>query len=276
MAHKIILDVDLANGMGPARDVDDGLALALALTSPEVELLGCTTCAGNCRTSESTRQTLLFLEQAGRTDIPVAEGREEPLLADHRANFEYYDQRSAGFIGEETLWPETAQSWDLLHAGPTTEKSPLKAHDFIIEMVQRYPGEVTIIKEGSLTNLAMALLVEPSIAGKVKEVIRKAIARLGSLATTLTRRSCCVQTWVAASLLATLRQAVARAPLAAQRKCSSSLLRLRKKPQRSRPHSWYRPGSHMWSSRIIAMNTEFDPEATEVRFNPILIRFIPI
>ena len=48
-------------------------------------------------------------------------------------------------------------------------------------MVQRYPGEVTIIKEGSLTNLAMALLVEPSIAGKVKEVIRKAIARLGFL-----------------------------------------------------------------------------------------------
>ena len=181
MAHKIILDVDLANGMGPARDVDDGLALALALTSPEVELLGCTTCAGNCRTSESTRQTLLFLEQAGRTDIPVAEGREEPLLADHRANFEYYDQRSAGFIGEETLWPETAQSWDLLHPGPTTEKSPLKAHEFIIEMVQRYPGEVTIIKEGSLTNLAMALLVEPSIAGKVKEVIRKStrIVRLG-------------------------------------------------------------------------------------------------
>ena len=177
----MILDVDLANGMGPARDVDDGLALALALTSPEVELLGCTTCAGNCRTSESTRQTLLFLEQAGRTDIPVAEGREEPLLADHRANFEYYDQRSAGFIGEETLWPETAQSWDLLHPGPTTEKSPLKAHDFIIEMVQRYPGEVTIIKEGSLTNLAMALLVEPSIAGKVKEVIRKSarIVRLG-------------------------------------------------------------------------------------------------
>ena len=82
-------------------------------------------------------------------------------------------------------------------------------------MVQRYPGEVTIIKEGSLTNLAMALLVEPSIAGKVKEVIRKAIARLGSLATTLTRRSCCVQTWVAASRLATLRQAAARAPLAA-------------------------------------------------------------
>ena len=45
--HKVIMDVD--NALGMFGDVDDGLAIALALASPEIELLGCTTCGGNCR-----------------------------------------------------------------------------------------------------------------------------------------------------------------------------------------------------------------------------------
>ena len=58
---------------------------------------------------------------------------------------------------------------------PKTKKSPLKAHDFIIEMVKKYPGEVTIVKEGSLTNLALALLVEPEIAPLVKSVVHMGV-----------------------------------------------------------------------------------------------------
>ena len=63
--HKIILDVDTANGM-PMRDIDDGLAIALALASPEFEMLGITTCGGNCRTDESTYNSLVWLEMAGK------------------------------------------------------------------------------------------------------------------------------------------------------------------------------------------------------------------
>ena len=54
---------------------------------------------------------------------------------------------------------------------PTLTPAPLKAHEFIIKMVRQHPAEVTIVKEGSLTNLALALLVEPEIAPLVKEVV---------------------------------------------------------------------------------------------------------
>ena len=73
--HKIILDIDNAFTM-PVQDTDDGIALALALASPEIELLGCTTCAGNCRTWQSTENTLRMLEIAGRANVPRA-----PVLA---------------------------------------------------------------------------------------------------------------------------------------------------------------------------------------------------
>src|SRR5436309_11717285 len=91
--QKVILDVDTATGI-PAQEIDDGLAIALALASPEIELLGCTTCAGNCRTRLATRNTLRILEVGGRSDIPVAEGRDMPLLQDARASLESCEGRS--------------------------------------------------------------------------------------------------------------------------------------------------------------------------------------
>jgi len=160
--HKVILDVDTANGM-PVRDIDDGLAIAMALASPEIELLGCTTCGGNCRTRESTVNTLRILEIAGRGDIPVAEGRETPFLQDVSASFQYLERRSVKY---QDFWKDMPPL-----AEPTLSPSPLKAHEFIIETVKKYPGEVTIVKEGSLTNLALALSVEPEIAPLVKEVV---------------------------------------------------------------------------------------------------------
>jgi inosine-uridine nucleoside N-ribohydrolase len=160
--HKIILDVDLSNGM-PVQDIDDGIALALALASPEFDLLGVTTCGGNCRTHESTYNSLLWLEMAGRTDIPVAEGREHPFVQDVNASFTYLETRREKY----------RHYWDSVPAlpEPTTRKSDLKAHELIIETVKAHPGEVTIIKEGSLTNLALALLVAPEIASQVKAVV---------------------------------------------------------------------------------------------------------
>jgi purine nucleosidase len=163
--HKIILDIDNAHGL-PVMDTDDGMALALALTSPEIELLGCTTCAGNCRTSVSTRNTLYMLELADKPNIPVAEGRETPLLISAEASLQYLENRSAGPLSE--YYKDAIANPD---PEPKLKPSTLKAHQFIIEMVKQYPGEVIIVKEGSFTNLAMALLVEPEIAPLVKEVV---------------------------------------------------------------------------------------------------------
>jgi purine nucleosidase len=159
---KIILDVDTATGI-PCRDVDDGLAIALALASPEIELLGITTCAGNCRTHESTENSLRILELAGREDIPVAEGRELPFLQDVTANFDFLDgwTRDYAFL--------CADVPPLLKVTAKKSKSP--AHEFIIKTVRENPGEVTIVNEGSHTNLALALLVDPEITPLIKEVI---------------------------------------------------------------------------------------------------------
>jgi len=161
--HKVILDVDTGTGL-PVCDIDDGIAIALALASPEIELLGCTTCGGNVRTHESTINTLRILEMAGRGDIPVAEGRANPFRQDVSASFAWLEQRSAG--GRDFWYKDMPPLLE-----PTLSPSPLKAHEFIIEMVKKHPGEVTIVKEGSLTNLALAVLVEPEIAPLVKEVV---------------------------------------------------------------------------------------------------------
>ncbi|MEM7537718.1 MAG: nucleoside hydrolase [Chloroflexota bacterium] len=160
--HKVILDVDNATGI-PVCDVDDGMTIALALASPELDVLGITTCAGNCRTHESTHSTLRMLELAGRSDIPVATGRELPFIQDVTASFEYLDQRRAQHA---YYWQDVPPLPDV-----TLQPSPLKAHEFIIEMVKQHPGEVTILKAGSHTNLALALLVEPEIAPLVKAVV---------------------------------------------------------------------------------------------------------
>jgi purine nucleosidase len=160
--HKIILDVDLSNGI-PVQDIDDGIALALALTSREIDLLGCTTCGGNCRTHEATKNTLRWLELAGREDIPVSEGREEPFIQDVRASFQYLEARRLLYSHYWNNMPTLPE--------PSHSASPLKAHEFIIKMVERNPGEVIIVTEGSLTNLALALLVEPEIAPLIKEVV---------------------------------------------------------------------------------------------------------
>lgn len=161
--RKIILDVDNAFTI-PVQDTDDAMALALALTSPEIELLGVTTCAGNCRTWQSTENSLRLLELAGRSDIPVAQGRERPLLQDVEPSLRYLEQKTRS--REREYWAGVAPP-----ARPVTNASPLKAHQLIIELVKQHPGEVIIVKEGSLTNLALALLVEPEIGPLAKEVI---------------------------------------------------------------------------------------------------------
>ena len=160
--RKVILDIDNAQTIG--NDTDDAMALALALTSPEIELLGVTTCAGNCRTWQSTENTLRMLELAERPDIPVAAGREEPLLLHVGPHYEYKEFKDAWRLG---IWWKNMPP----QIKPSLKPSPLKAHEFIIEMVKKYPGEVTIVKEGSLTNLALAVSVAPEIIPLVKEVV---------------------------------------------------------------------------------------------------------
>lgn len=163
MTQKIILDIDNALTI-PAQDTDDALALALALVSPELEVLGCTTCAGNCRTPQSTLNTLKLLEAGGVQTVPVAEGHSTALTRDREPHFRYLASKTEG---------PGRRYWDNIPEPPDTQLSAhtLPAAEFIIQTAHHHPGEVIIVALGSLTNLAMALLEAPETASLLKGVV---------------------------------------------------------------------------------------------------------
>jgi purine nucleosidase len=160
---KVILDIDNALTL-PIQDTDDAIALTLALVSPELDVVGITTCAGNCTTHQSTVNTLRMLQLAGAAAIPVAEGRAEPLLRDRIAHFRYLAEKSAG--AEASYWRSAPQP-------PAVEITPLSmpAHEFIHRSITQAPEEITYIALGSFTNLALALLTAPDLAPKIKQVV---------------------------------------------------------------------------------------------------------
>ena len=149
---SIILDVDTG--------IDDSLAIAYAVHSPELEILGLTTCFGNVSVEKATRNSRLVLEKLGRTDIPVYAGAGETL--------------KRGLNGD---YPRVVHGDDglgnLIDAEPTLEMASSEQHavDFLIEQVKSKPGKVTYICVGPLTNLALALQKAPEITALLEEVI---------------------------------------------------------------------------------------------------------
>jgi inosine-uridine nucleoside N-ribohydrolase len=146
--RRIILDTDPG--------IDDALALFLALASPEVQLEAITTVGGNVNVNHTTRNALALLELAGRIDIPVARGSNQPIV--RQAEYAAYVHGENGLGGFVLPEPQFR---------PVTEH----AIDVIIEKVMGSPGEITLVPIGPLTNIALALRREPRIAGHVREVV---------------------------------------------------------------------------------------------------------
>ncbi|MDM5337564.1 nucleoside hydrolase [Fictibacillus enclensis] len=145
-----ILDVDTG--------IDDALAIAYAVNSPELNILGITTGFGNVSADEATRNTLQVLQLLGRSDIPVIKGADQPFRREttrHRA-YEVHGKDGLGNIG----LPDPAAIVPDTHAS-----------DYIISMVKKYPNEVTLVTVGTQTNMALAIEKDPSIITMVKEVI---------------------------------------------------------------------------------------------------------
>jgi purine nucleosidase len=150
--HRIIVDTDVAMG-APGSDIDDGFALALAVDLPDQRLELVTTVNGNTDVDTSTLLALDLMQRLGRSDIPVVKGARAPLIQpvhDHPAR-----DRVAG------VWKRLA------HHKP----APGRAATAIIEHVMANPGEITLVAIGPLTNIAVAMALEPALTTAVKQIV---------------------------------------------------------------------------------------------------------
>src|SRR2546422_5410477 len=138
MATPILLDCDPGH--------DDAIALLLALASPELELLGVTTVAGNQTLEKTTANAIRVLEFAGHADVPVAAGADRPLV---REPF------IAAYVHGET----GLDGPDL----PPPQSEPVSRHavDFLAEQIRASDRPVTLVPTGPLTNVALMLALHP-------------------------------------------------------------------------------------------------------------------
>lgn len=147
--RKILIDTDPG--------IDDAMAIFYALESPELDVVGITSVFGNAHTSVCTANALKLLEIADRTDIPVAQGVDRPLAMPYRGPVVFV--HGADGQGDVFLSP------------PTTRVQPIDAAHFIVRSVMDAPGEITLVALGPLTNIAVALLIEPSLASQLAEIV---------------------------------------------------------------------------------------------------------
>lgn len=136
MAIRLILDTDIGT------DVDDILALGLALSSPEIALEGITCVYGDVMLR--ARIVDKVLTSAGRQEIPVRLGAESPLLGLRRV-----------------YWPGHEGTGILTEADPVPDFSLENAAAFIVRTVMDNPGQITLAAIGPLTNIALAIKLEP-------------------------------------------------------------------------------------------------------------------
>ena len=147
--QKLIIDTD------PGQD--DAVAILLALASPEIDLLGITTVAGNVPLALTEVNARKICDLAGRQDVPVFAGADRPL------------QRT--LVTAEHVHGRTGLDGPEL-PDPVTPLQDGHAVDFIVNTLRTAPaGSVTIAPVGPLTNIALALRQAPDIAPRIKQIV---------------------------------------------------------------------------------------------------------
>ena len=146
---KIIIDTD------PGQD--DAAAIMLALGSPELEILGLTIVAGNVPLDLTTRNALMICELSGRLDVKVFAGAKGPLIGP-QVTAEHAHGKS-GLDGPDIF-------------KPSITLQPRYAPDFLVETILKEDEKtVTLCPIGPLTNIALALKLEPKIAPRIKQIV---------------------------------------------------------------------------------------------------------
>ena len=146
--QRVIIDTDPG--------VDDAMAILLALNSPELKVEALTVVPGNVDGRQGLENALKIVSLAGRCDVAVAGGAKHPL--NQKLITAQFWHGPNGLAGVEL--PASKCNADS-RFGP----------DLIIETVHKYPHEVTLIPVGPLTNIALAVSKDPSIAGLVKDIV---------------------------------------------------------------------------------------------------------
>ena len=149
--------------------------LLLLIQSPEVEVLGITVVSGDQWRDEEVAHTLRLLEIIGRTDIPVVPGASLPLVRT-REESKHWQERYAkvAYAGawDDRWWHEMTVVPTLAEGRPKpTKPADEDAAHFLLRMVRKYPHEVTIYEGGPMTNLALAISIDPEFPGLAKELV---------------------------------------------------------------------------------------------------------
>lgn len=146
--RKIIIDCDPGH--------DDAIAILLAAGTPQIELVGITTVAGNAEVEKTTRNALKVCEIAGIRDVPVVKGCGQPMVRKRETAADIHGD--SGMDGP--VLPE-----------PTRQVENEHAVDFIIRKLLESDGDITLVPVGPLTNIAMAMRREPAILPKIQEIV---------------------------------------------------------------------------------------------------------
>lgn len=146
---RILIDTDPG--------VDDSMAILFAFNSPELQIEGFSTVFGNTGVDVTTKNALRLVELAGHPEIPVAQGAGKPLLRPFTGTgWQVHGRNGLG----EVEFPE-----------PQAQADPRNGAQLIVDAIMTNPGEITLVPLGPLTNVALAVCLEPRIAENVREVV---------------------------------------------------------------------------------------------------------
>ncbi len=171
--RKIIIDQD---ALGPAGS--NLKSIVMLLNAPDVDVLGITVSSGDGWRDENVASVLRLLEVIGRTDIGVYPGTVFPLVNTEARSRRW--QTLHGSLVYQGAWsrnipgkhPDTPFEVPVLPQGrPSIKASGIHASEFMVRMVKRYPGEVTIWSGGPMTNLALAARLDENFARTAKELV---------------------------------------------------------------------------------------------------------
>lgn len=148
MTTRLVIDTDTAG--------DDVFSLLLGLLHPEATLEAITICCGNVAFDQEVENALYTIEIAGRGgDVPVFAGCRRPLIAE--------------WVGAEYVHGDDGMGEAHF---PRARQRPEREHavDALVRLIDDNPGELTLIAQAPLTNIATAVVRDPTIAGKVKHL----------------------------------------------------------------------------------------------------------